>query len=160
MIEKSGLSPTFTITQTIQTQIHLKTVIQLNNQLIQYYIPAQYGPPSGQDPFLDTYRNSIINEFLKEMDHPKLCRKKNFTNKEYQAMRDLHNNCDITIKLVDKGGSTVIMNTVDYVKEGQRQLFNQEHYKTLDRYPTISYNRYITSSYKPGMENGNHTCDY
>ena len=45
-------------------------------------------PPSGQDPFLDTYRNSIINEFLKELDHPKLSRKKNLTNKEYQAMRD------------------------------------------------------------------------
>ena len=35
------------------------------------------------------------------------------------------------------------MNTVDYVKEAQRQLFNQEHYKTLDKDPTIPYNRYI-----------------
>ena len=55
-------------------------------------------PPSGQDPFLDTYRNSIINEFLKELDYPKPSRKKKLTNKEYQVMRDLHNNPDITIK--------------------------------------------------------------
>ena len=99
-------------------------------------------PPSGQDPFLDTYRNSIINEFLKELDHTNLSRKINLTNKEYQAMSDLQNNLDITIKPADKGGSIVIMNTVDYVK-AQRQLLNQEHYKTLDKDPTIPYNKYI-----------------
>ena len=35
------------------------------------------------------------------------------------------------------------MNTVGYVKEAQRQHINQEHYKTLDKDPTILYNRYI-----------------
>ena len=45
-------------------------------------------------------------------------------------MKDLHNNPDITIKSADKGGSIVIMNTVDYVTEAHSQLFNQEHYKT------------------------------
>ena len=100
-------------------------------------------PPSGQKPFLDTYRNSIIKEFLKDLDQPKLSRKKNLTNKEYQAMRYLHNNPNIIIKQTDKGGSIAIMNTVDYVKEAQRQLFNQQHYKTLDRDPTNPYNRYV-----------------
>ena len=107
------------------------------------YPSSGWTPPSGQDPFQDTYRNSIINEFLKELDHPKLSRKRNLTNKEYQAMRDLHNNPDINIKPADKGGSIVIMNTVDYVKETLRQLFNQEHYKTLDKDLAIPYNRYI-----------------
>ena len=78
--------------------------------------------PNGQDPFLDTYRNSIMNEFLKDLDHPKLSRKK--SNKEYQAMRYLQNNPNITIKPADKGGSIVIMNKVDYMKEAQRQLWN------------------------------------
>ena len=58
-------------------------------------------------------------------------------------MRDLHKNPDITIKPADKGGSITIMNTVDYVKEAQRQLFNHEHCKTLDKEPTILYNKYI-----------------
>ena len=113
-----------------------------HNQSTQYYIPAQAGPPSGQDPFLDTYSNSIINEFLKELDHPKLTRKKFLSNKEFQAMRDLHNNPNITIKPADKGGS-INMNTIDYVKEAHRQLSNSQHYITLDKDPTTPYNRYI-----------------
>ena len=74
----------------------------------------------------------MINEFIKDLDHPtKISKKKEFEkNKEYQAMRHLHNNSDITIKPTDKAGSIVIMTTVDYVTEAQRQLFNQEHYKT------------------------------
>ena len=35
------------------------------------------------------------------------------------------------------------MNTVHYVKEAHTQLFNQKHHKTLDKDPTIPYNRYI-----------------
>ena len=81
------------------------------------------GPPSGQDPFLDTYRNSIINYFLKQLDHPKISRKKNLT----KNIRPLGIYTVILISLFNhliKGGSKVIMITVDYVKEAQRQLFN------------------------------------
>ena len=58
-------------------------------------------------------------------------------------MRELQNNPDITIKPAGMGENTVIMNTVDYVTEAHRQLFNLEHCKTLDRDPTIPYNKYI-----------------
>ena len=54
-------------------------------------------------------------------------------------MRDLYKNPDITIKLADKGGSTVIMNTEGYIAEASRQVSNQEHYKTLDEDPKHSY---------------------
>ena len=58
-------------------------------------------------------------------------------------MRDLHNNTDIIIKLADKGGSIVIMNTTDYIQEAQRQLLNPEHYIILTSDPTTTYNKYI-----------------
>ena len=58
-------------------------------------------------------------------------------------MRDLHNNPDITIKSADKGGSIVIMNTTDYIQEAQRQLSNQQHYRTLNTDPTVTYNKHI-----------------
>ena len=35
------------------------------------------------------------------------------------------------------------MNTEDYVVETNRQLSNQENYETLDKDPTITYNKYI-----------------
>ena len=115
-----------------------------NNQLVtRYYNPAQAGPPSGQDPFLDTYRNSIINAYLKELENPATSRKKNLPHKQLQAMRDLHNNRNIIIKPADKGGSLVIMNTADYVQEAHRQLLNPEHYKPLTSDPTTNYNKYI-----------------
>ena len=61
-------------------------------------------PPSGQDPFLDTYRSSITNEFIKELDTPSPRFKKNLKKEEYQAMKELHMNNDIVINPADKGG--------------------------------------------------------
>ena len=89
------------------------------------------------------HTGTLINEFLKELDHPTISRKKNLSHKELQAMRDLHNNPDIIIKPTDKGGSTVIMNTTDYIQEAQRQLSNPQHCRILDTDPAILYNRYI-----------------
>ena len=57
-------------------------------------------------------------------------------------MMEKHNNPDITVKPAYKGGSIRIMNTVDYTAEAHRQFYNQEHYKTLDKDPTIPYKKY------------------
>ena len=92
---------------------------QINNQILHH--SSGWTPPGGQDPFLDTYRNSIINAYLKELENPTIS-KKNLSHKELQAMRDLHNNTDIIIKPADEGRSIVIMNTIDYIEEAQRTL--------------------------------------
>ena len=100
-------------------------------------------PPPEETTFLDTYRNSIINAYLKELENPTIFRKKNLPQKQLQAMRNLHNNRNIIIKPADKGGSIVIMNTTDYIQEAKRQLFNPEHYKPVTSDPTTTYNKYI-----------------
>ena len=102
-------------------------------------------PPSGQDPFLDTYRSSIINEFLKELDRPSINTKKSLKKQEYQAMRELYNNNDIVMKPVDKGGSIVIKNTTDYISEADRQLNNHDHYGRLLEDPTQKFNTHINN---------------
>ena len=109
------------------------------------YRPHSSGwtPPSGQDPFLDTYRSSITNEFLKQLDRPSTKIKKNLKKEEYQAMRELHMNNDIVNKPADKGGSIVIMNTTDYVAETERQLNNPNHYEKLQEDPTQKFNTHI-----------------
>ena len=100
-------------------------------------------PPSGQDPFLDTYRSLILKEYLKELDKPQPKLKKNLKKQELKAMRELHTNSDIVIKPADKGGSIVIMNTTDYISEANRQLNDHNHYEKLQEDPTQKFNNHI-----------------
>ena len=114
---------------------------QTNNQTTPH---LWLDPPSGQDPFLDTYRKSIINAYLKELNDPTISKKKNLSHKGLQAMRDLYSNPDITIKPADKGRSIVIMNTTDYIQENPKTTFKSpQHCRMLDTDPTVSYSRYI-----------------
>ena len=53
----------------------------------------------------------------------------NLTRGERQAMTELANNKDITIKKADKGSSVVIMNTSDYITETKKLLDNTLHYR-------------------------------
>ena len=101
-------------------------------------------PCSGQNLFLDTYRSSVINEFLKELDRPSINTMKNLKKQEYQAMRELYNN-DIVIKPTDKEGSIVLMDTTDYISEADRQLNNPDHYERLPEDPTRKFNTHINS---------------
>ena len=54
--------------------------------------------------------------------------KKNITPEESRALRELSNNRSIIIKPADKGGAVVIQNRDDYIKEGLRQLQDQNFY--------------------------------
>ena len=49
-------------------------------------------------------------------------------------MRELYTNTDIVIKPADKGGSIVIMNTIDYVAEPERQLNNPDQMILMRNY--------------------------
>ena len=56
----------------------------------------------------------------------------NISIKERKAIRNLKQNTNIIIKPADKGEAIVILNKEDYIKEGERQLQQQQHYKKLD----------------------------
>ena len=60
-------------------------------------------------------------------------------------MRELYSNTNIVIKLADKGGSIVIMNTTDYMAEAERQLNNPDRYDKLQEDPTLKYNTHINN---------------
>ena len=55
------------------------------------------------------------------------------TKDELKAIKSLRNNKDIIIKPAEKYSSTVIMNRSDYLKEDNRQLSNEKHYKKLPK---------------------------
>ena len=101
-------------------------------------------PPSGQDPFVESYRSTIIHNTLKEIKkNDKKQFKKNLKKEELAAINTLRNNKDIVIKPADKGGNRVILNREDYIKEGLRQLSDENHYEELNDNPILIYNNQI-----------------
>lgn len=55
---------------------------------------------------------------------------------ERNALKELQPNPKIIIKPADKGGSIVILNATDYVREAIRQLSNTAFYRLLSGDPT------------------------
>ena len=108
------------------------------------YPSSGWTPPSGQDPFLESYRSTIIHNTLKEIKKSnKKHIKKNLKKEELAAITTLRNNKEVVIKPEDKGGNIVIMNREDYIKEGLRQLSDHNHYEVLNEDPTLNYNNQI-----------------
>ena len=108
------------------------------------YPSSGWTPPSGQDPFLESYRSTIIHNTLKEIKkNNKRQFKRNLKKEELTAITTLRNNKDIVIKPADKGRNIVIMNRYDYIKEGLRQLSDHNHYELLEKDPTQNYNSQI-----------------
>ena len=55
----------------------------------------------------------------------------NITKPQRKALRDLINNTDIIVTPADKGGTTVLLNKANYIKEALRQLNDNKYYKLL-----------------------------
>ena len=83
------------------------------------------------DPNIVRFKTTVLNQM--KIDLAKKTRPRfNTSKKERQAMKSLKNNKNIIIKPADKGGAIVIQNKEDYIKEGERQLANKEHYMDLE----------------------------
>ena len=121
-------------------QIKLKFHFRNSNS----YFKRPFTPKSEWDPpetkifpeILNTVNN--INSEISELSIPK--ETKNISKQEYQAIQNLSKNQDIIIKPADKGSAVVILDKIDYVKEGYRQLKNEKHYKKIENflYPETS----------------------
>ena len=78
----------------------------------------------------------------------------NITNKEQLAFKKLSRDKEITIKPADKGGAIVIQNTVDYIKEADRQFGDQKTYKKLELNPTADFQKEIDETLTKLVKNG------
>ena len=67
------------------------------------YPSSGWTPPSGQDPFLESYRSTIIDNTLKEIKKKSNRHfKRNLKKEEWTAITTLRNNKDIVIKPADQ----------------------------------------------------------
>lgn len=57
----------------------------------------------------------------------------NLSHSEHKALLELKNNTEINRKEANKGTTTVIVNKCDKIQEGQTDLNNREHYRSLEK---------------------------
>ena len=69
-------------------------------------------------------------------------------------MDRLSNNREIVIKPADKDGATVILNSVDYVKEANRQLDNEIYYNRRENDLTSEHEQLINQCIDTLKNNG------
>ena len=78
----------------------------------------------------------------------------NLTRGERSAMRNLSRNKDIVIKPADKGSAVVILNTRDYIAEGDRQLNDDKFYQKLDQNKTREHNQLVHNTVDSMQQRG------
>ena len=112
-------------------------------------------PPGSQDQNFDSYRHLTHWELLNELNPAPKYKRFNLPKSERNAIKSLANNDKITIKPADKGGKIVIQDTMDYIKECERQLNDTTHYRRLYLDPTQESNNIIKSKLEKGVQDGN-----
>jgi hypothetical protein len=80
--------------------------------------------------------------------------RENLSPSERAALAALVNNDDIIIKPADKGSAVVIMDRIDYLKEGYKQLGNDRFYKKLDHNPTEKHRVEVQNMVEDMYQNG------
>ena len=100
--------------------------------------PSKFDPPAENFPVLDTFcKTTRLVVYKHTTKPPKFC---NLSKGERQAIKDLQNNPHIVIKPADKGGCTVIQNTIDYIMEAERQLSDTNFYQPQTQDLTTHHN--------------------
>lgn len=93
--------------------------------------------------YIEAVQKDILSAYRKQKNL-----KNNLTYQERQCLKTLADNRDIIIAQADKGGGVCIVNTVDYISEGTRQLNDTKYYKKLDHDPTSKFQDTINTKLK------------
>ena len=104
---------------------------------------SKWNPPMGSSKLEIII---TMNELGLQDSIPQRPKKKNISDDQTKALKELSSNADIVIKPADKGGATVVQNRSDYVAEGLRQLSDQNYYRPLDDNLTDEHNRMVMSN--------------
>ena len=74
--------------------------------------------------------SKVEQELFKTIETP--IRYSNLSNDEWKAIRSLADDRSIVIKKADKGSAVVVWDRVDYIKEAQKQLKDENVYKKVN----------------------------
>lgn len=88
-------------------------------------------PKQQRDKHLDMYIEAVQRDVLKAYIESNPRSRHNLTLAEKNGLRSLSARKEITIKPANKGGAIVVLNTTDYIVEGNRQLGDTPRISTL-----------------------------
>ena len=112
----------------------------ISNRLMNPFKTASnWTPPSGRNNNLDSYIRKIEKELdvlVHDLNTTTIKLHDNLSFNQRRALHYLKGNNNIVIKPADKGGSIVIMDKDNYVKETCTQLYDGRFYKQIDHDPT------------------------
>ena len=116
-----------------------------NNELHPFKTSNDTWEPKDIHHTVKTFIEKFTNEINISMEQESQKHKhiKNLSKKEDEALQALMQRNDIIICNADKGGSCVIIDVDDYIKEGERQLTDQSFYKVLPSDPTKMHNELV-----------------
>ena len=86
--------------------------------------------PTKGNPNLDMFLSKVEQDLFKMIETP--TRYSNLSSDEWKAIRSLADDRSIVIKKADKGLAVVVWDRVDYIKEGQKQLKDENVYKRVN----------------------------
>ena len=103
--------------------------------------PSKWNPPG---PMIVEHMSLLNQEHIVDKHTPKKNLRFNLSKEERSAKHTLSKDKNIVIKKADKGSAVVIQNRSDYIKEGLRQLTDQNFYRLQEDNLTLIHNKLIT----------------
>ena len=115
--------------------------------------------PLGRNNNLDSHILKIEKELdilVYDLNTSKVKLHDNLSSNQRKALHDLKSNNNIVIKPADKGGSIVIMNKDNYMKETCTQLHDGRFYQKIDNDPTPTLTnklKLLINELQPNLQN-------
>ena len=110
---------------------------------------SNWTPPLGRNNNLDSYILKIENELdvlVHNLNTLTVKLHDNLSSNQRKALHDLKGNNNIVIKPAGKGGSTVITDKDNYMKETCTQLHDGRFYQKIDNDPTPTITNKLKNS--------------
>lgn len=130
-------------------------------KMMYYRFLKNYGPYS-KGPHIETFYQAVYKDFMELCEVPMSKKSHNLISAEWQALKDLTTNRDIIVKQADKGGSLVVQDRLDYLREAHRLLSDVDTYLRLLSDPLPHFQQELVSlveaAYRDGVLNIKEKC--
>lgn len=106
--------------------------------------------PKVTDPSITVLEKLVLKD-LAAMETTKLKIRHNLSEQDSIHLKALANDDTITIKPADKGGALVVLDTVTYINEIDRQLSDVNFYRKISHDPTLAIQKLIKVVLSEGL---------